>query len=132
MNNKRTGKERRKYVRTSIDKHEITIHEKRKYIRLNYKEHFDFTVCTHNIGHTDADSVNISQNGILFKSNKPISKGTFLVLNVDKSHIKEHIEISKLLHEKSGELIGQVVRSEKDTDNNDTYLIGVAFLLQGL
>ena len=78
-------KERRHFVRKiKPDLYQTVTIEKRKYIRLGFKDNFDFTVCSHEIEAGHADSLDICQNGIHFTSTIAPNKNTIISMNLHK------------------------------------------------
>ena len=132
MTKKNQRKERRKYVRTNTkNTHSIVTLEKRKYIRLGYHDDFDFFVCTHNVLKGRAASLDISQSGILFLSEIAPKINTLISMKPNQQILKECLKIEKLLHEANGEILGKVVRVEKN-ESGKGYNVAVAFLRKNL
>lgn len=72
---------------------------------------------------------NISQSGILFQTeNRPPQLSSILWMSLDMRTLKicQEIEAKALIFNNG--VLGKVVRVEEDTDNNNTYDVGVCFL----
>jgi hypothetical protein len=124
-------KERRKYVRSAAKKTQpAVIKENRKYIRLDFSQTFQFTICNRLVEKGTGESVNLSQSGIQFRSRVAPKIGTLIELSVDKEALKELLKIEKLLIEREGELLAEVVRVVKEA-SGDSYEIAAAFLKKG-
>jgi hypothetical protein len=124
--------ERRHFVRhKSPRESETVVIEKRKYLRLDFKEKFDFTICTHEVQHALADSRDISQFGILFTSPVEPQKNAIISIKIAPETINQCLDFGSVLHEKNGEMLAKVIRVSKN-ESAETFDIAAAFLKKGL
>jgi len=124
-------KERRKYVRPAREVHDIGTLEKRKYIRLSYRDDFDFTVCSRDVIKAQAASHNVSQSGISFLSKTAPPKNAIVSMTIIPSLINKYVELKKIVQEQSGDVLGKVVRVSKSS-TSDQFDVAIAFLKRGI
>lgn len=116
----------------------INSHEKRRYIRVDYKEMIQFEILGHEEIATlcSAYGKNISRTGLLFEMDHPIEIGTRLNLNLpiercdreegDQETIENKDDGRDLLN-----IRGVVVRNELRSEGEISYDIGISFLEMG-
>ncbi len=132
MNHKKQQKERRKYVRTKNKRtNDIVVREARKYIRIGYHDDFDFTICSRHVLKGHASSLDVSQNGILFTSDTAPKVNSLITMKPNHQTLRQCLKIEKLLHETDGEILGKVVRVQKEQGGNG-YQIAAVFLKKGI
>ena len=111
--------------------------ERREFFRLNYKtpirfksyEAKELQKTAKLVGPLDGTTRNISQNGVLFQTEEnPPQLSSIVWMNLDMRTLKicQEIEAKALIFNNG--VLGKVVRVEEDTNNNNTYDIGVCFL----
>lgn len=124
--------ERRHFLRHKTPQESDTVViEKRKYLRLDFNEQFNFTICSHDVKHGLADSHDISQYGILFTSKLEPKKNAIISIKIPPETIKKCLHFDSVLHEKNGEILGKIIRVSK-SKTDDFFDIAVAFLKKGL
>ena len=104
--------------------------EKREFFRLNYKAAVQFKpVNTAGGESAHGNTLNISQNGILFQTEEmPPNLSSIVWMNLDLRTVKICQEIeAKALILNNG-ILGKVVRVEEDADKDNAYDVGVCFL----
>ena len=104
--------------------------EKREFFRLNYKAAVQFKpVNPAGGGSAHGNTLNISQNGILFQTEEmPPNLSSIVWMNLDLRTVKICQEIeAKALILNNG-ILGKVVRVEEDADKDNAYDVGVCFL----
>ena len=103
-----------------------TDRERREFFRLNYTQPLQYKASK---GLSDAAARNISQTGILFRTeNRPPEISSLLWLDLDIRTLKICQEIEgKALIFNNG-LIGKVVRVEEDAEGENSFDVGVCFL----
>jgi c-di-GMP-binding flagellar brake protein YcgR len=105
-----------------------TDRERREFFRLNYSQPLQYRTAGP-IKETAASSRNISQTGILFRTEtRPPEISSLLWLDLDIRTLKICQEIEgKALIFNNG-LIGKVVRVEEDAEAANSFDVGVCFL----
>ena len=105
--------------------------ERREFFRLNFKSPLQIKFYDSKVGSTvqDADSRNISQNGILFQTgDNPPRLSSLVWMNLDIRTLKICREIESRALILNNGVLGKVVRVEEDADQGNAYDVGVCFL----
>ena len=105
--------------------------EKRAFFRLNFKSPLQIKFYDSKAGSTlqDAESRNISQNGVLFQTGEnPPRLSSLVWMTLDMRTLKICHEIESRALVLNNGVLGKVVRVEEDPDRDRTYDVGVCFL----
>lgn len=130
--NKYSHQERRHFLRhTSPHESDTVVIEKRKYLRLDFNEVFDFAICSHDVKHALGTSRDISQYGILFTSQVEPKKNAIISIKIPPETVKKCLHFDSVLHEKNGEILAKVIRVSK-SKTDESFEIAAAFLKKGL
>jgi len=130
--NQYSHKERRHFVRQDdAHLHETVSIEKRKYVRLGFKDKFSYTICNRGVKQATAESLDISQYGIHFTSDVEPKKNAIISMKLKPGSLKACLSAEQLLHENNGEILGKIIRV---TQNKETgiFEIAAAFLKKGI
>ena len=111
--------------------------ERREFFRLNYKtpirfksyETKEIQKTAKLVGPLEGSTRNISQNGVLFQTEEnPPQLSSIVWMDLDMRTLKicQEIEAKALIFNHG--VLGKVVRVEEDSDNRNTYDVGVCFL----
>ena len=111
--------------------------EKREFFRLNFKTPIQFKSYESKelrnsaklAGPMEGSTRNISQNGVLFQTeDNPPQLSSIVWMSLDMRTLKICQEIEQKAIIFNNGVLGKVVRVEEDTNNRNTYDVGVCFL----
>ncbi|MBN1493918.1 MAG: hypothetical protein JW938_07205 [Candidatus Omnitrophica bacterium] len=129
MENTPSRKERRERVREGQRSFEELKSEKRKFTRVCVNGHVDFLTCDIRLLHDCADLENVSQFGVLFRARRAPNVGDILALKFDDVELPDLIDLSDVVREKTGDILGKVVRV--DTIDDTSFDIAVNLFKKG-
>lgn len=112
---------------------------RRQYLRVPFQKTIKYRICYERFASEiiDANTNNISQGGILFKTKYPPATSTIVSLNVSPDKLKEYLVEAELtdlvdpekLFYKGQAIFGEVVRVIKDSQS-EFYSVAVKLVLQ--
>jgi len=113
--------------------------DRRQFVRVPFQKNIKYRICYDRFVSeiVDADSHNISQNGILFKTKYPPQVGSVLALNVPADKFGEYLQSENLtdiidpeqLYSRGQSIFGEVIRNIKD-EQSGFFSVAVKLILK--